>query len=288
MMERRTAMLSALNKIFNYSVRVGRLFGIPISLHITLIFFLLPALRGRSLGLWYTLEWIFLVVLSILLHELGHALTAKRYRLHDISIMLHGFGGYAASSGRTTPKQSLIITLMGPAVTFALGFLCLAVGFYGGNSAIPGTAMWMQLNLIESLGRLNLLLGVLNMLPSLPFDGGLALAAILNRKMPEHKAMRAVGHLGLIVSPALLLFGLITSQGFLTIFGLMGVLGCVTYLLQSGGIRMGEFFADRRDRKEMEVVKQREAARTQEYLGDVHSRQREREEKERLRKLLGE
>src|SRR5688572_16307404 len=104
-------MLSSLNSILNWSVRVGRLFGIPISLHITLLFFLLPAISGRKLGVWYTLEWIVLVVLSILLHELGHALTAKRFRLTDLSIMLHGFGGFAVSSGNRTPTQSLLISL---------------------------------------------------------------------------------------------------------------------------------------------------------------------------------
>ncbi|MBC8063604.1 MAG: M50 family metallopeptidase [Chlorobia bacterium] len=279
-------MLERLNSFLNWSVRVGRMFGIPISLHITLVFFLVPAISGRGLGLWYSLEWIVLVVLSILLHELGHALTAKRFRLTNLSIMLHGFGGFAVSSGNRTPTQSLMISLAGPAVTFVLGFLCLGIGAYGGDSATPGTQASTQLFLIESLGRFNILLGILNLLPSLPFDGGQALVAILNRRISEFKATRRVGHLGLILTPILAIYGFLTNNGFLTIFGLMGFLTSLMTLLQTGGVRFRESLDDRRDRKEVEAVNKRREEKTQAYLSEVQSREKQREEKERLRKIL--
>ena len=90
---------SRLNGILNWSAHAGRLFGIPIRLHITLLFFLLPAFAGRRIGLGLAFEWVAGIVLSILLHELGHALTAKRLGLTGLSITLHGFGGFASSSG---------------------------------------------------------------------------------------------------------------------------------------------------------------------------------------------
>src|SRR4051812_20738705 len=111
---------SRLNNLLNYSVGVGRLFGIPIRLHISLLFFLWPVLAGWSLGPWYTLEYVALIVLSILFHELGQGLMAKRFRQDGLSIMLHGFGGFAPSRGLQTPMMDLMTPLAGPAVTFAL------------------------------------------------------------------------------------------------------------------------------------------------------------------------
>lgn len=278
-------MLGRLNSILNWSVRVGSLFGIPISLHITVIFFLFPAFSGRSLGVWYSLEWGALIILSILLHELGHALTAKRYKLTDLSIMLHGFGGFAVSSGSRTPHQSLMITLAGPAVTFAIGFICLGISYLAKDANL-GTDATLQLYIVESMGKLNILLGVLNMIPSLPFDGGNALSAILSRKLSEFKANRVVGHIGLFFTPVLALYGLLTSNSFVTIFGIMGFVTSLGTLLQTGGVKPREALDDRRDRKELEVVKQRQQARTQAYLGDVRDRERERQEQERLRRIL--
>src|SRR5215469_4561858 len=99
---------SRFNSILNWNVRVCRLFGIPIHLHISIVFFLLVAFPARSLGLGRALEVAVLLVLSILLHELGHGLTAKYFRMSDLLIMLHGFGGFASSRGYRTPKQALL------------------------------------------------------------------------------------------------------------------------------------------------------------------------------------
>ena len=98
----------------NWSVGVGKLFGVPIRLHITILFFLLPAISSRGLGLGFALEYVAAMVLSILVHELGHALMAKRFGLSGLSIMLHGFGGFAVSSGYRSPRQALLISLAGP------------------------------------------------------------------------------------------------------------------------------------------------------------------------------
>lgn len=279
---------SRLNSFMNLSVRAGRLFGVPIFLHISLIFFLAPALRGASrLGFALEAEYAILIVLSILLHELGHALTAKHFGLTDLSITLHGFGGFAISHGRRTANQSLLISLAGPAVTFALALILLPIGTMGVKSAASGSA-WMQFEILRTLGWLNLLMGFLNLIPSLPFDGGLALAAILSRRIPDFKAYRRVAHLGLAFTPILTIWGFATGRDYATYFGLIGFVSCLIHLLGTGGIRFGEAAADRRHAKEMEMVKRREAERSGAYLDEVNARLREREEQERLRKLLGE
>lgn len=277
--------MNSFGRFFNLSVRVGRLFGIPISLHITILFFLLPAFTRWKSGFGYAVEWALAVVLSILLHELGHALTAKRYGFGGLSIMLHGFGGFATSSGSRSPRQALVISLAGPAATFAWGGLCLVLGLWGMEQA--GTdGVFAQASLLHGLGRLNVLLGFLNLIPVLPWDGGQALRAIFAHRTSERKATRGAAHIGLILAPILLLYGLFSDGGFFGLFAFVGLLTCYTTLVQSGGIRFGEAFADRRHRKEMEAVRQREAARQEAYLDDVKEREREREEKERLRRLF--
>ena len=275
------------SSFFNLSARVGRLFGIPISLHITILFFLLPAFTHLRVDFWFALEYIIGLVLSILIHELGHALTAKRYGLTGLSITLHGFGGFATSSGNRSPRQALTISLAGPGATFALGLLCLLVGWRSMEASVFGSEAFRQAFLVHTLGRTNILLGFLNLIPVLPWDGGQALQAVLAHRMPEFKAMRVAAHVGLAVASLLLVYG-IFEGGFFGLFALVGLLTCYGTLASSGGIRFGEIFADRRHRKEMEAVRKREEARQAAYLDDVKDRERERSEKERLRRLLGE
>lgn len=280
--------LSRLNSILNWQVRVCRLFGIPIYLHITLVFFLWPALRNGGNAFGYLAEFAVLLVFSILLHELGHALTAKYYRLTGLSITLHGFGGFASSSGWGKPKQDLLITLAGPAVTFAIGIACHLIANYGLQSEGLSNGAFIQYEIVKQLAIIQILMGCLNLMPILPFDGGLALKALLTFRMAPTKALRAVAHLSLILAPIVAIYGYAKDMPFVWIFGLMGVFSSLTTLLQTGGVRMGEFFADRRERKEAEANARRRMAKQEEFFADVTARQREREEKERLRKLLGE
>lgn len=279
--------LSRLPGFLNWSLRVGRLFGIPILLNVTILFFLWPAFADwrAGLGLALGLEWAAGIVLSILLHELGHALAAKRYGLSGLSITLHGFGGFAISSGPRTPRQALVISLAGPAVTFALGGLGLIVGLAGLRGASSEAAL-DQFWLIHSLGALNILLGFLNLVPSLPWDGGNALRAALSHRMSEFKATRAVAHLGLLICPALFIYGLVAHLGYVGLFTIVGALTSFSILQGTGGVRLGEVFADRRHRQEMEAVKRREAVRAEAFREEVKDRQSEREERERLRRLF--
>jgi Zn-dependent protease len=279
---------SQINSILNWNVRIGRMFGIPIHLHITLLFFILPAFSGRRISFWHGLEWAFLIVISILLHELGHALTAKRYGMRDLTIMLHGFGGFASSTGPRTPQQALRITLAGPAVTLALGVICWGLGRWALNVTDFDSELGYQAWTLFALGLVNLQLAVLNMLPCLPWDGGNALRAVLAHRISEFKATRHVAHIGLVVAFFVGGYGLITGTGYLGLFGLVGFITSLGTLLQTGGIRFQEAFEDRKHRKEVEAVKQREKDRQGAYLDEVAARERERKEQERLRKLLGE
>ena len=275
-----------LQSILNWSIGVGKLFGIRIRLHITILFFIIPALANRGMGLMIGLEFALAIVFSIFFHEMGHALTAKGFRQKDLEIMLHGFGGFASSSGNRTPKQELLIVFAGPLANFILGEALLLLARQ--MLRAPGLTgdVEYQWILISTIGSLNLWMGALNLIPCLPWDGGLIVTALVWYRMTYTKALRITAHLSLVLGPALFLYGFVMRNSFFELFG--GVAAFTSYmtLRNTGGIRFGEAFEDRRLRKEEIAFKKRQADKREIYLGDVIERQREREEQERLRKLL--
>jgi Zn-dependent protease/CBS domain-containing protein len=118
----------------------------------------------------------FLFFSSLLLHELGHAVTARARGVPVEGITLFIFGGMARTRAEPhTPGDEFLIAAMGPLVSFAL-----AAGFYllaaGGRFLEVGDAYTVTLG---TLGYLNLLLAVFNLLPGFPLDGGRLLRAVL-------------------------------------------------------------------------------------------------------------
>lgn len=110
---------------------------------------------------------------SILVHELGHALTARSYGAHS-RITLQAFGGYAAYSGtRLSRLQSFLVTAAGPGVQIALGLAVLLLLNLLPNLSLQGNYFLSTLMIISFFWA------VLNLLPVLPLDGGQMLNAAL-------------------------------------------------------------------------------------------------------------
>lgn len=109
---------------------------------------------------------------SVVLHELGHALAARRYGIGTAHITLYPFGGIAAIADQPEdPAEELVIALAGPAVNFALvavfGLLWSAFGGF----------------LLTALIGMNLVMGLFNLIPAFPMDGGRVLRALLAQRM---------------------------------------------------------------------------------------------------------
>ena len=182
------------------------IFGIPVE--VQPFFWITLVILGGASGA-DTKAAIFQIVLfvlagfiSILVHELGHALTARKYGA-NVHIVLQAFGGYAAHSGvRFTRKQDFLVTAAGPAAGFALlfavlGGMCL---FFSGAEvfALAGLELFglrptflpMELiafmqekpfvfSLLMNFIWINFWWGMLNLLPVLPLDGGHMLNAVM-------------------------------------------------------------------------------------------------------------
>lgn len=173
------------------SWEIGRALGIPIRVHASwfLVFFLvtsslasgyLPAsLPGLSEERYWAMGGVAAVLLfaSVLLHELGHAYVALTYRIAISQITLFIFGGVAHMREEPPhPRAEFLIAIAGPAVSVALGLFCLgAVALVDTTSA---AADWKGLIILGSLlGFVNLQLGLFNLIPGFPLDGGRVLRA---------------------------------------------------------------------------------------------------------------
>jgi len=151
--------------------------GIPIRLHWSfLALWAGLGLYALSAGGFASLVMAFVLgvglLLSVCLHELGHAMAAKRFGIETAHITMYPFGGVAAIKGMPEdPDQELVIALAGPAVNFVLvAAFGLAWGAFGGRF------------LVAMIG-VNLMMGLFNLIPALPMDGGRVLRALLARRM---------------------------------------------------------------------------------------------------------
>jgi Zn-dependent protease len=149
------------------SYRLGSILGFPIRVNLTFLILLGVILlwAGGVGGVVVAL----LTFGSVLLHELGHALVARRLGVRVASIDLHFFGGAARmADSSSSPRDEIAIAAAGPAVSFALaGVSYLLSGF--------GQLFWV-------LAVVNLMLGAFNLLPAFPSDGGRILRALLARR----------------------------------------------------------------------------------------------------------
>ncbi len=145
-----------------------------------------------------------LLTLSLLLHEISHALMAKRYGINVRSITLHFIGGVTAIDGEpANAKQEFAISAVGPVTSLAIGGAALALY----PVSPEGLLEWV----VGALAAANLAVGVLNLVPGLPLDGGRVLrAAVWKVTGDPHRATSVSGWAGrgvallMFVSPVLL------------------------------------------------------------------------------------
>jgi Zn-dependent protease len=190
--------------------KLGRLAGIDTYVHATFLLLVGWAAwasyagAGSALAVVLGLTFLFAVFGSVLLHELGHALMARRYGIETRKIILSPIGGLAQLEGMpSNPRQELLVALAGPAVNFVLAAILWMVGH--------GTSVVATYGLIEGLMWANLTLGLFNLVPAFPMDGGRALRAFLATRMGNHTATEVAVGIGKVVAVAMGVVGFFTS-----------------------------------------------------------------------------
>lgn len=169
------------------SLRIVSVRGIPVRVHAS--FLLLPAFllwqSGGHVRLSVALiETLLLLLLfaSVVLHELGHALVARRWGMETRSIVLYPFGGVSNFSQRPPGgRAELAISLAGPAVNLAIA---VALWLIASTGEMPMTAEEM----VRGLAWINLLIAGFNLLPAFPLDGGRVLRGALSERLGEARA----------------------------------------------------------------------------------------------------
>ncbi len=182
-------------------LRIGRLFGINIRIDWSwlLIFFLITWNLATVFGEFHAdwdppLRWgvaiiaAILFFVSVLLHELAHSLVAKARGLPVRNITLHLFGG-ASNIERDpdSPKTEFVMAILGPITSLVIGAILLLGGSLGADSLDTSVSnsneMIGQLSplftLVLWLGSINVILGIFNLTPGFPLDGGRILRSIL-------------------------------------------------------------------------------------------------------------
>lgn len=145
---------------------------------------------------------------SIVLHELGHSITAQRYGVKVRRITLWFLGGVAEFE--EMPRQrgaEAVVGIAGPIVSFVL-----AVLFMGATALIPRhtyPAAWI---VVGYLGAVNLMLGLFNLLPALPLDGGRILRSLLALKMPHLRATMIAGNIAKVIAVGMGIYGLLVTH----------------------------------------------------------------------------
>jgi Zn-dependent protease len=148
------------------------------------------------------------LILSILLHELGHAFAGRLFHARVTHIELTGIGGVAHFQ-RSLPASALarsVIYLAGPAVNLALWF---GLGWLAGQ--VAGTGNPMLTLPLAVLASANFFLMVFNLLPAYPLDGGHTLDAWLGAVLGPVWSVRIVAGLGLVVAIGVALYALPTG-----------------------------------------------------------------------------
>ncbi len=215
------------------AVQIAKITGIPVRIHWTfalILFWIIYLVYEQSGNLqWQYIVWQSLIILAlflfVVLHEFGHALTARRFGVKTLDIILSPIGGVARLDRMPAkPIQEFWVALAGPLVNFVISILLIGI--------------YLLLNPAENVGKLNLMaryvmnpdsnvfpirfsqidrlfafniginliLGLFNMIPAFPLDGGRIFRALLSLKMSRLTATRVASYVGQILVAALFLW----------------------------------------------------------------------------------
>ena len=218
-------------------LKLGSVAGIKIELHWTFtlliawVVFLDLQQGGDLASSLFNVSLILILFLCVVLHELGHALTAKKYKIQTQRITLLPIGGVAMLDKMPDkPKQELLVALAGPAVNVVIALLLLLIVPIKSYLLLEPEEIEQFLNTTGSQSFLfylfvaNIMLVVFNSIPAFPMDGGRVLRALLAMTMDRVKATNIAAKTGQVFAVIFFILGLFFNP-FLILIALFIFIG---------------------------------------------------------------
>lgn len=198
-----------------YSLYIGSPFGIRITIHWTFLLLIIWAVfvtqrqGGTSIEIIFYVLFILTIFFCVVLHELGHALAARKYGINTKGITLLPIGGMASLDKiPEEPKRELFVAIAGPLVNVGIALLLFVIVQLTGQNLSDLRLPILLHNFIPFLLLVNVMLVIFNLIPAFPMDGGRIFRAILALRINRLKATNIAARTGQAFSLLFAFYGI--------------------------------------------------------------------------------
>jgi stage IV sporulation protein FB len=198
----------------SWSITIGRIAGSEIRIHLTFLIFLAwiaiaEYLSGGGDAALGSVVFVVAVFACVLLHELGHAVAARRYGISTPDITLLPIGGVARLSAiPEKPSEEIVIAVAGPLVNVVIALVLIGFGARVDFSSLASIQN-PDPGFLTRLAGVNIFLVLFNIIPAFPMDGGRVLRALLAFRLGRRQATTVAARIG---------------QGIAFLFGFLGLM----------------------------------------------------------------
>ena len=183
--------------------RIARIAGIDVYIHLTFLIIVgwigmsFWVASGTVLAAVEGVAFILAIFGCVVLHEMGHALAARRYGISTRDITLYPIGGVARLERMPErPQQEFVVAIAGPLVNVAIAVVIAGVLWLTGQVVAPQAVSMTEGSFLSRLMMVNVALVVFNMLPAFPMDGGRVLRALLATRIDYTTATKIAASVG--------------------------------------------------------------------------------------------
>lgn len=207
------------------SFRIAKIFGIPVELHWTFALILIwivysSYIAGASaVGILINVAFLLSLFACVVLHEFGHALTARRFGVNTRDIILSPIGGIARLDKLPEkPVQEFLVAIAGPLVNIVIAFLLMPYLLFSPVEGFLQDLVTLSIlregitEFVPGLIALNFLLAAFNLLPAFPMDGGRILRSLLAIKMDRVKATVVAARIGQLFAVLFILWAFLPDE----------------------------------------------------------------------------
>ncbi len=229
-MENRNGLKNKIASRIGNSWQLGAFWGIPVKVHWTfgiLILFVTYTAFTNGFKLWQGVGFVlytFVLFFCVVLHEYGHALTARRFGVATKDIILSPIGGIARLENMPEkPIQEFFIAIAGPLVNLVIGSVLGLALYFGTGQLMPEFAFARFDDPIEFARYvlwINLALFLFNLIPAFPMDGGRILRSLMATKIGKVRATKIASNVGRLIAIGFVIFGVFNQQLTLSLIGL--------------------------------------------------------------------